>query len=52
MKTTRIGHVGVEVKENVGPYLRTHQSTSHMSPLIFDLAVDALAIYTGRSKIE
>jgi hypothetical protein len=47
METMRGGHVGVKVNDEIGPYFRTFKGLRQgdaMSPLLFDLATDALAI--------
>ena len=47
METMRGGHVGVKVSDVIGPYFKTFKGLRQgdaMSPLLFDLVADALAI--------
>ena len=49
------GHVGVKVNDQVGPYFETYKGLRHgdsLSPLLFDLAVDALAIIMDNARRE
>ena len=52
MKTVMGGKVAVKVNGEIGPYFKTHQGLRQgdsMSPLLFDLAVDNLAILMDRA---
>ena len=47
METMRGGHVGVKVNDEIGPFFKTYKGLRQrdaMSPLLFDVAADALAI--------
>ena len=46
METMRGGHVGIKVNDEIGPYFKTFKGLRQgdaMSPLLFDIAADALA---------
>lgn len=52
MKTISSGRVAVKVNGEICPYFRTHQGLRQgdpLSPLLFDLVVDVLAILVGRA---
>ena len=47
MHTTIGGQVGIKVNDRIGPYFKTHKwlrQGDDMSPLLFHIAADALAI--------
>ena len=47
METMRGGHVGIKVNDEIGPFFKTYKGLRQgdaMSPLLFDVAADALAI--------
>ena len=53
MQTIRGGHVAVKVNGSLGQYFNTHQGLRQgdpLSPILFDLAVDGLAILIDRAK--
>lgn len=52
MKIISGGRVAVKVNGEIGPYFKTYQGLRQgdpLSPLLFDLAVDVLAILVGRA---
>lgn len=54
MMTMRGTHVGVKVNNRIGPYFKTHKGLRHgdaLSPLLFDLVVDALAVIMEKANI-
>ena len=47
--------MGVKVNEDIGPYFKTFKGLRQgdsVSPLLFDLAVDALAIILDKARTE
>ena len=55
METMRRGHVGVKVNDSVGHFFKTFKGLRQgdsLSPLLFDLAVDALAMIMDKARIE
>ena len=55
MHTMRGGHVGVKVNEDICPYFNTFKGLRQgdsLSPLLFDLAVDAFAIILDKTRNE
>lgn len=53
MHTMRGGHVGVKVNDVIGPSFKTHKGLRQgdaLSPLLFDLAADALAIIMEKAR--
>jgi hypothetical protein len=52
MKNVKWGKVVIKVNDDVGPYFNTHQGLRQgdpLSPLLFDLATDALVIMINRA---
>jgi hypothetical protein len=52
MNTIKGGKVAMRVNDDIGPYFCTHQRLSQgdpLSPLLFDLVADALAIMIKRA---
>jgi hypothetical protein len=53
MKIVTSGKVRININSEIGPYYRTHQGLRQgdpMSPLLFDTAVDVLAILIKRAQ--
>src|ERR1041385_410366 len=55
MKSMIGGKVGIKVNDNIGPYFKTQKGLRQgdaLSPLLFDLVADALAVILEKAKIN
>jgi hypothetical protein len=55
MKVMRGGRVAIKVNDQVGPYFTTHAGVrkgDHLSPLLFDIVGDGLAMMIKKTKNE
>lgn len=53
MKVVRGGHVGIKVNDEIGPFFKTFKGLRQedpLSPLLFDIAADALTIMISRAQ--
>ena len=47
------GSVGIKVNDDIGPYFQTHKGLRQgdsVSPLLFNIMADMLAVIIGRAK--